>query len=161
MLLEPRSKLTSCVQFLLLKLNSRVLWRTVHAQFQVSDSYCIMELGIANFQVSYDRQKSKFVCVFVENSCHGDAVVTDGRESVFCWLLTETHRHGFLSHFCTASAIGNSGITLCVITINWCVLLLLAVYVCSFQQDWSHTCGSYRCVEIEFIGTVWAVNWLA
>jgi len=51
------------------------------------------------------------------------AVVTDGRESVmFCWLLTETHRHGFLSHFCTASAIGNSGITLFVITINYCVL---------------------------------------
>jgi hypothetical protein len=39
-------------------------------------------------------------------------------------------------------------------------LVLLAVYVCSFKQDWSHTCGSYRCVEIEFCGTILAVNWL-
>ena len=89
-----------------------------------------MELGIANFRLSFDRE-AKFVCVFVENSCHGDAVVTNGRESVmFCWLLTETHRHGFLSHFCTASAIGNSGITLFVITINYCVLRIV-VYAAS------------------------------
>jgi len=40
-------------------------------------------------------------------------------------------------------------------------LLLLAVYMCSFKQDWSHACGSYRCVQIEFSGTIWAVNWLA
>jgi len=73
-------------------------------------------------QVLIDR-KAKFVCVFVENSCHGDAVVTDGRESVMlCWLLTEIHRRGFLSHFCTATAIGNSGITLFVITIYYCVM---------------------------------------
>ena len=82
-----------------------------------------MALGIANFRLSLIDRKAKFLCVFVENSCHGDAVLTDGRESVmFCWLLTETHRHGFLSHFCTVSLIGNSGITLFVITINYCIL---------------------------------------
>jgi hypothetical protein len=30
MLLEPRFKITSCLQFLLLKRSNRVLWRTIH-----------------------------------------------------------------------------------------------------------------------------------
>ena len=107
------------------------------------------------------------MCVFVENSCPGHAVVTNGRESVmFCWLLTETHGHGFLSHFCTASAIGNSAwrsllLRSTTVPCASLFLLLVAVYVCSFKEDWSHTCGSYRFVEIELSWTIWVVNGLA